>query len=453
MFYSLFINPTFPMRAFSVICLVTLQAGVYANTSLLSVQAQNIPPITNSSPELPSPPLSTEVTPTGGKEEISRQFSRYILAPGDSVNVTVQRPPGPYILGIGDTISVTVQRFPDLSFQAVINPEGNIVVPLLGTVSLNSLTLQAAQEKVRSGLNRYVINPVVTLGLSAQRQDLNVQSVVDPDGNILVPQVGKIAVQGLNLDAAKEKVRLALSRLSPNQLVEVTLAGMRPVQVTITGEVFRPGVYNLNSAMPRIADILPLAGGVNTTADLRQVQIRRKLPDGTMISQTVDLYAALQNGSSPPNLRLQDGDAVIIPQREIGTDDGYDRSLIARSSLAVPQIKIRVLNYAAGGMAIQSLPNGSTFLDALGGVKLDTANLRDIALVRFDPERGKATTQKLDAKRALSGDASQNVALQDNDVIVVGRNLIGRVTNLLTTITQPFFNVQSFINFFQILNK
>jgi len=85
----------------------------------------------------------------------------------------------------------------------------------------------------------------------------------------------------------------------------------------------------------------------------------------------------------------------------------------------------------------------------LGGINLDTANLRDIALIRFDPERGRAVTQKLDAKKALSGDISQNVPLQDNDVIVVGRNLITRITNIFSTITRPFFDVQSFIRFFQ----
>jgi polysaccharide export outer membrane protein len=228
---------------------------------------------------------------------------------------------------------------------------------------------------------------------------------------------------------------------------------MRPVQVTITGEVPRPGIYSAGAGMPRITDILPLAGGTNLTADLRQIQIRRKLNDGSIVSQNVDLYASLQSGGSPPNLRLQDGDAIFIPRRELGTDDGYDRKLVARSTLAVPQIKIRILNYAGGGIVTQSLPNGSTFIDVLGGVSLNTANLRDIALVRFDPEQGKAVTQRLDGKKALAGDASQNVALQDNDVIVVGRNLIGKLQNLFTTITQPFFNVQSFLQFFQTVGN
>ncbi|MBG1258711.1 polysaccharide biosynthesis/export family protein [Nostoc commune] len=443
----MFIDPSSYMRAFSALCFVSLQVGVFLTTPIQLVVAQPFPPQGQSPGQPPSPVPGTEVVPPGAND-VSPQLSRYLLGPGDVIGVVLQRPPGPYRLGIGDGISVSVQRFPDLSFQALINPEGNIVVPLLGKVSLQGLTLEEAQEKIRLGLNRYVVDPVIVLALATQRQDLSFQAVISPEGNIVVPQVGTVALQGLTLEEAQEKIRLGLSTILPDPIVVVSLAGTRPVQVTISGEIFKPGIYPINSTTPRVADALLISGGSTLNADLRQVQVRRKLIDGSVISQTIDLYAALQNGGSIPNLRLQDGDAILVPRREVGNNDDYDRNLVARSSLATPQIRVRVLNYAAGGLAIQALPNGSTFVDALGGVNLDTANLRDIALVRFDPEQGKAVTQKLDAKKALGGDASQNVALQDNDVLVVGRNLIGRITNFLTTITQPFFNVQSFLRFF-----
>ncbi|WP_016951748.1 polysaccharide biosynthesis/export family protein [Anabaena sp. PCC 7108] len=430
------------MRTFSALCFLTIQVCVSLITSIPPVVAQ---PSTSSEPapeQFSAPAASNE------NQEISPQFSRYFLGIGDGIAVVVQRPPGIYRLGVGDSIAVTVERFPDLSFQAAINLEGNIVVPLLGVISLQGLTLQEAQEKIRSSLDRYVINPKILLSLSGQRQDLSFQGTISQDGNILVPQVGKVFIQGLSLEEAQEKIRLALSPITTDTVI-LSLTQMRPVQITITGEVFRPGIYSAGSGMPRITDLLPLAGGSTLTADLRQVLIRRQLTDGSIVSQTINLYTALQNGGSLPQVRLQDGDSIIIPRRELGTDDGYDRKLVARSNLAIPQIKVRVLNYAAGGISLQSLPNGSTFLDVLGSVPLNTANLRDIALVRFDPEKGKAVTQRLDAKKALSGDVSQNVALQDNDVIVVGRNLVGKLTNLLSTITQPYFNVQSFIRFFE----
>ncbi|MDZ7962920.1 MAG: polysaccharide biosynthesis/export family protein [Aulosira sp. DedQUE10] len=437
------------MRIFSALCLVSLQLGVFFSTAV-EVFAQPVPSLGQASEQPPSLPFPSpaDTVPGNLNNEVSPQLNRYLLGPGDGINVVIQRPPGPYRLGSGDGISVVVQRFPDLSFQATINPEGNIIVPLINTVSLQGLTLQEAQDKIRLLLDRYVINPVVVLSLAGQRPDLSFQAAINPEGYIVVPQVGTVSLQGLSVEEAQEKIRLSLSRVLIDPIVVVSLAAPRPVQVTISGEVFRPGIYSIASTIPRVADALLTSGGTTMIADLRQVQLRRRLIDGSVISQTIDLYTALQNGSSLPNVRLQDGDALIVPRREIGSDDGYDRNLIARSTLAVPQIRIRVLNYAAGGIANQVLPNGSTFVDALGGINLDTANLRDIALVRFDPERGQAVTQRLDAKKALGGDVSQNVSLQDNDVIVVGRNLIGKITNALTTITQPFFNVQSFIRFF-----
>ena len=430
------------MRSLKIASLIILQVslGIYC----CPVVAQN----PSASELLPILPDNTN-KPVSKSNDISPEFNKYFLATGDTISVSVQRPPGLYRLGIGDGIAVSVQRFPDLSFQGIINPEGNVIVPLWGAVSLQGLTLQEAQSKIRSVLDRYVINPNVMLSLSSQRPNRSFQSSIGIDGNIIIPEVGKISVQGLTVEEAEVKIKLALSKIAPDDVVEVSLAAMRPVQLTITGEVFKPGIYSAPSAMPRITDILVLAGGTTLKADLREVLIRRKLTDGSIISQKVDLYTSLQNGSSPPNVRLQDGDAIIIPQREVGTDAGYDRGLIARSTLAIPQIKVRILNYASGGVIIQNLPNGSNFVDALGGISLDNTNVRNIALVRFDPEKGKAITQRLDGKKALQGDSSQNVALQDNDVIVVGRNLIGKVTNLLNTITQPFFNVQSFVRFFQ----
>ncbi|CEJ43942.1 polysaccharide biosynthesis/export family protein [Umezakia ovalisporum] len=455
------------MRAsLSGLYFVSFQVSILLTTALQPVIArplssgekltgQLLPTLPSGAVEVqpPSPDGDLSPTPPAGVEDLNEQvfpqLDRYLLGPGDVISVTFQPSSGRYRLGPGDTIRVAVERFPDLSFQSFINPEGNIIVPLLGTVSLDNLTLEEAQEKIRVLLDRFVINPVIVLSLTGLRPDSSFQTQIDPEGNILVPQVGTVSIKGLSLNEAQEKIRLSLSRVLVEPNLVVSLATPRPVQVSISGEVFRPGIYPLTSPIARVADALFIAGGSTMTADLRQVKVRRRLIDGSVISQTVDLYAVLQNNGSIPSLRLQDGDAIVVPRQEVGGDDGYDRNLVARSSLAVPQIRVRVLNYTTSGMVTQALPNGSNFIDILGGINLDRANLRDIALVRFDPEQGRAVTQRLDARRALAGDASQNVPLQDNDVIVVGRNLVGRISHLLTTITQPFFNVQSFLNFFE----
>ena len=446
----MFVVARININAFRVLSLISIHVtGVLLPTSVLPVAAQNLPD-QGEVPQIttPAPLPNTESLPQTLKNAVSPQFSRYILGTGDAINVLVDRQPGNYRLDDGDVISVVVQRFQDLNFQASINPEGNITAPLLGKVFLKGLTLQQAQDKIRAGLNRYVVEPKVTLSLIAKRPDPSFQALVDAEGNITIPQLGTVSVQGLSLSEAEEKIRLALSRIFVDPVVIVSLASERPVQIAIAGEISRPGIYPIPSRTPRVTDALQVAGGSTMKADLRKIQVRRKLLDGSVVATDVDLYAPLQNGAALPNLRLQDGDTIFIPRREVGTDDTYDRRLVARSSLAVPQIRIRVLNYAGGGISTQTVPNGSSFIDVLGGINPENANLRQIALVRFDPERGKAVTQRLDAKKALAGDNSQNVPLQDNDVIVVGRNLITRITNTLSLITRPFFDVQNFIRFF-----
>jgi polysaccharide export outer membrane protein len=156
-----------------------------------------------------------------------------------------------------------------------------------------------------------------------------------------------------------------------------------------------------------------------------------------------------------PDLRLEDGDAVVVDRLDVAQEKDYDRSLAARSTLSKQNITIRVLSYASNGIGNVNLANGSTFLDALTAISpnLQNARLKKIALVRFDPEQGRAVTRELNGKKALQGDVSQNVPLQDNDIIIVGRNLVARITYALNTFTQPFRDTLGFLLFFNELSN
>lgn len=293
-----------------------------------------------------------------------------------------------YRLGPGDGINVVVPRFQDLSFQAQIDLQGNITFPLLGKVPLEGLTLEEAQERIRFGLNRFIIDPTVIL----------------------------------------------------------TLLNRRPVQVTIAGEVVRPGFYPL--AQPSLSTALLISGGTTQQADLREVLVRRTLINGSVIVKKIDLFSPLKNFEPIPDLRLENGDVVIVPQ--LSPDDrDYDRALIATSNLAEPQIRLKLLRYP-GGISNLTLPNGSSFIDALGaiGANPDISDIRNIALIRFEPEEGRTVTYILDGKSALLGDTDQNLLLRNHDVIAVGRTLISRISFALRTITQPFRDILGFLLFF-----
>ncbi|WP_041229639.1 polysaccharide biosynthesis/export family protein [Rippkaea orientalis] len=302
-----------------------------------------------------------------------------------------------YRLAIGDSVNVIVQDFPEFSFAGAIDPEGQIRVPFLGKISLVGLTLDEVQTKIAYELS---------------------QSYLQEE-----PEV--IAVLG-----------------TP-----------RPVQLTVLGEVFRPGYYFFNPGIT-LNNLLVSVGGSTPRADLRSIIVRRRLVDGTELEERVDLYSPLVEGQRLPEFRLQGGDTVIVSKLEAGQQD-YDQTLIARTNLAQPSITVRVLipDDRSGGVAIRSitLRNGSTFLDAAATLPPNIPLLteEEVTLLRFDPEQGRVVTQGLNPiKTVESLDVTQYVTLRDQDVIVVSRTLLGKVYAAFRILTRPIRDLFSFTSFF-----
>ncbi|NEQ45423.1 MAG: polysaccharide export protein [Leptolyngbya sp. SIOISBB] len=326
--------------------------------------------------------------------------SQPLPAPGvdQLIDSVLGRPQQPdfdtYRLGPGDSFFVNVRQFPDLSFQATLDIQGNVIVPLQGVVSFNGLTIDESEALITQVYDQYV---------------------VDPD-------------------------------------VSMTLVAQRGVEVTILGEVVRPGYYPLGA--PQIAAALLSAGGTTHTADLRSVIVQRRLPDGQLLEQNVDLFTPLKDGEALPDVALQDGDVIMVERLDPEALDEYDRTLVSRSTLATPTVTVRLLNYGnTGSLSAIDLPNGSRFVDALvrAGVNPDASNLSQIALVRFDETAGRAVTITLDGNDAFRGIPAENPPLQQNDVIIVNRSLLARVTYALNTFTQPFRDVLGFLLFFDSL--
>jgi polysaccharide export outer membrane protein len=283
-------------------------------------------------------------------------------------------------------------------------------------------------------------------------------ATIDEEGNVILPIIGRLSLSGLTLAEAEQKISYELSTrfLQNRPEVLVTLTSPRPAQITLLGEVVKPGFYAFVSGSP-LTVALQAAGGSTQRADLRSVILRRSLADGSVIEEEVDLYTPLISGKALPDVRLQGGDTIVVPKLQVGQDRDYDRAFIARTTLPQQTITVRVLApVPQAGKALRnvSLPNGSTFLDAIALLPPGDGLLikaEEVALMRFDPERGKVITQMLNAKQALNGDLAQNISLQDQDVIIVSRTLIGKAFNFFNIITQPIRDIIGFSVFFDFI--
>jgi polysaccharide export outer membrane protein len=73
--------------------------------------------------------------------------------------------------------------------------------------------------------------------------------------------------------------------------------------------------------------------------------------------------------------------------------------------------------------------------------------------VRFDEEAGQAITTVLDGGAAFRGDPTQNPQLQHNDVIIMNRSFLARLTYGINVFTQPFRDILGFLLFFDSLGE
>jgi len=138
--------------------------------------------------------------------------------------------------------------------------------------------------------------------------DLVVEVQVSADGNLIVPSVGVIPVEGVTMEQARALLRERCAESYPHSEVTLTLTHPAPRRIPITGEVAYPGLYEV-PATSRLADLVELAGGLRDAADSRAIRIEGRGGE----AQCVDLLAWMIDGQGSGNPTLAFGDRVHIP--------------------------------------------------------------------------------------------------------------------------------------------
>ncbi len=163
------------------------------------------------------------------------------------------------ILGEGDSIRITVFQNPDLTTETRISQRGTISFPLVGEISLAGLTPVGAEARIAEHLikGKFVLKPQVSLNV----------------------------------------VRV------------------RSRQVSVLGQVARPGRYPLDDTSSNLTDILALAGGVSPTGDDSvTVMVTR---NGKTSKLEINVPTMYRTGDLSRNLELQNGDTIFVQRAPV----------------------------------------------------------------------------------------------------------------------------------------
>ncbi|CAN5786316.1 hypothetical protein BH09PSE5_BH09PSE5_41350 [soil metagenome] len=164
-----------------------------------------------------------------------------------------------YILGAGDLIRVNVFQSPELSVETRVSESGSVTYPLLGSVQLGGLSVSAAEQRIADGLRTG-------------------NFIKQPQVSILVQQV-------------------------------------RGNQVSVLGQVNKPGRYPLEQANMRLSDVLAVAGGIAPTGS--DVVVVSGVRAGKPFRNQVDLPAVFMAGATAgqgaaSEVIVENGDVVYV---------------------------------------------------------------------------------------------------------------------------------------------
>jgi polysaccharide export outer membrane protein len=130
--------------------------------------------------------------------------------------------------------------------------------------------------------------------------------IVEPDGTITLPSIGKIAVTGLTIREAEARIKAKAQEYLKDVTAKVRLLNYK---VTVIGEVNSPGVYYNYNYEYTVFDALSSAGGTTNWAKIEKVLVLRRTKNG---SQTYTLDMNSSSALSSPAYFLEPNDVVVV---------------------------------------------------------------------------------------------------------------------------------------------
>ena len=228
---------------------------------------------------------------------------------------------------------------------------------------------------------------------------------ISPDGTINIQKVGPVYLSGLTVSEADEYLKKSLNKIynglnsvtDPSSDIRLTLGNIRTIQINVMGEVVQPGTYALSS-FSTVFHALYRAGGVSDIGSLRNVHLVR---NGKNLA-TIDVYEFIMKGNAQDDIRLQEGDVVIVPAYEVLVKMSGKVKRPMRFEMKKDEPLSTLINYA-------------------GGFDAD-AYTRSLRVVRQNGEEYEVNTVK---------DIDYSVYKMRNGDVVTAEAILNRFTNKL----------------------
>ncbi len=239
------------------------------------------------------------------------------------------------LLAAGALLSTPLSGAPAAPGEGAVGEQPPVTVPALPAGALDGPV----------GHDEYIVGPSDVLALSLWGE-INVTAplTVTPEGSLILPVGGTVSVSGLTIAGAEELVRRRLSDFYHDIELTLSLVTPRTVIVHVTGAVESPGEYTV-SAAERVSGVVELAGGLLARGSERLIVLR----DPRGAERTADLLRYRRLGALTENPLIMEGSIVLVPYR-VGTAEALGAVNAAGEYEVVPGDRLGDLIELAGGV-------------------------------------------------------------------------------------------------------
>lgn len=169
-----------------------------------------------------------------------------------------------------------------------------------------------------SGIQEYLLAPGDLIRVSVfQSPELTLETRVDANGTISFPLIGSVPLSGSSIGAAEQRIAKMLRdggfMVAPH--VTVVVVQVRGNQVTVLGQVSKPGRFPLDSTDSRLTDMIALAGGITPTGS--DVVVLTGVREGKAVRREIDIQSLATAGTPASDIQLQAGDILYVNRAPI----------------------------------------------------------------------------------------------------------------------------------------
>jgi len=226
----------------------------------------------------------------------------------------------------------------------------------------------------------YVLGPGDQIIVSLRGQENSeLRAEVNRNGQVVLPRLAPIPATGRSFGSFRQDLEAAVHRAYVATDAAVSVGRVRQISVLVSGEVSVPG-QRLLTGLSSVVDAILVSGGIKKTGSLRGIKIQH----GSQ-QRTVDLYSILTSGGAVSDLRLADGDRIIVVPlgRTLAVSGLVRQPGIFELAPGQSGMSARALLSLAGGQEVRGRyrlsvleidAQGNTNLKALGN---ETGQVRD----------------------------------------------------------------------------